>query len=195
MHPVRVGAVLLVLLMLGGATIALAGTGGDERRGDHGKRDHKWSRTASAVLRDANGNAVGHVWLREKRWSDEVAIYARANGVPPGFHGFHIHTVGQCTPPFTTAGGHLNLAMGNHPGHSGDLPSLLVNADGIATLAAVTDRFSLDDLRDADGSAVMVHAGPDNYANIPTRYAPNGPDQATLDTGDSGARYACGVVR
>jgi superoxide dismutase, Cu-Zn family len=40
---------------------------------------------------------------------------------------------------------------------------------------------------------VMVHSGPDNFANIPPRYGT--PDQETLDTGDSGSRIACGVVR
>jgi Cu-Zn family superoxide dismutase len=52
---------------------------------------------------------------------------------------------------------------------------------------------------DADGSAVIVHAGPDNYGNIPVRYtsagaASPGPDGATVATGDAGARIACGVV-
>jgi len=57
-----------------------------------------------------------------------------------------------------------------------------------------TDRFGIDTLRDTDGSAVMIHAGADNHGNIPTRYAPDGPDQVTRDTGDSGARIACGPV-
>jgi Cu-Zn family superoxide dismutase len=74
------------------------------------------------------------------------------------------------------------------------MPSLLVKRNGTARLRLTTDRFTLDDLRDRDGSAVMVHAGPDNYANVPPRYAPNGPDQETLDTGDSGDRVACGRI-
>jgi Cu-Zn family superoxide dismutase len=41
----------------------------------------------------------------------------------------------------------------------------------------------------------MVHAGPDNFANIPERYAPAGPDEMTRSTGDSGGRIACGVVK
>ena len=73
------------------------------------------------------------------------------------------------------------------------MPSLLVNADGTASAAFETDRFTIRQLRDADGSAVMVHAGPDNFANIPPRYGTA--DQETLDTGDSGTRAACGVIR
>jgi len=36
------------------------------------------------------------------------------------------------------------------------------------------------------GTALIVHAGPDNFANIPSRYAP-APDATTLATGDAGA--------
>jgi Cu-Zn family superoxide dismutase len=114
--------------------------------------------------------------------------------MPPGFHGFHIHTTGRCEPPdFTSAGGHLNPTGADHGDHAGDLPSLLVNEDGRGLLAAVTDRFSLAELRDDDGSAVMVHSGRDNFANIPARYG--GPDAETRSTGDAGSRLACGVVR
>ena len=74
------------------------------------------------------------------------------------------------------------------------MPVLLVNEDGTSRGTFQTDRFSLEDLKDADGSAVIVHAKPDNYANIPERYAPE-PDADTLATGDAGSRAACGVVR
>jgi Cu-Zn family superoxide dismutase len=85
-----------------------------------------------------------------------------------------------------------------HGDHAGDMPPLLVTADGDAWATFVTDRFTLDELRDADGSAVMVHAGRDNLANIPPeRYSAAGvpgPDATTLMTGDAGARVACGVI-
>jgi Cu-Zn family superoxide dismutase len=71
---------------------------------------------------------------------------------------------------------------------------LLVNADGTGTATFVTDRYAIVDLFDADGSAFIVHALADNYANIPTRYAPSGPDATTLGTGDAGGRLACGVI-
>ncbi len=94
-----------------------------------------------------------------------------------------------------TAGPHLNPAAAAHPGHAGDMPPLLVTRSGEAEARFTTDRFSLADLRDEDGSAVIVHALADNHANIPTdRYDPD-PDATTLATGDSGARIACGLVR
>ena len=40
----------------------------------------------------------------------------------------------------------------------------------------------------------LVHAGPDNYANIPTRYAAGGADAETKKAGDAGARIACAVI-
>jgi Cu-Zn family superoxide dismutase len=70
---------------------------------------------------------------------------------------------------------------------------LFVSADGTGEARFKTDRFAVADLIDADGSALIVHAAPDNYANIPTRYVAV-PDATTLATGDAGGRVACGVV-
>jgi Cu-Zn family superoxide dismutase len=203
MRQVKFTIVAVALLALSGATMAFAGSGGPDREGDayedHGDRageaERGWQgRFASARLVDAGGRAVGHVWMRERRRDEVVQLEARVRGLPAGFHGFHIHAVGRCEAPgFTSAGGHFNPSSAPHGAHAGDLPSLLVTADGSAVLATATDRFSIADLRDADGSAVMVHSGPDNFANIPARYG--GPDAETLATGDSGSRIACGVVR
>ena len=55
-----------------------------------------------------------------------------------------------------------------------------------------TDRFTVDQLFDADGSAIIVHANADNYANIPAVYG--APNATTLSTGDAGARFACGLI-
>jgi superoxide dismutase, Cu-Zn family len=183
--------VAVAVLALGGATVAFAGSEGD-RGGD---RDHgRSARVATATLTNAAGQKVARVWMYENRRDGVVHVMARAEDLPSGFHGFHVHTVGRCEAPgFTSAGGHFNPAGATHGDHAGDLPSLLFTSDGEATLEATTDRFSLSDLRDADGSAVIIHSGRDNFANIPARYG--GPDAETLNTGDAGSRAACGVVR
>lgn len=147
---------------------------------------------AEATLVDGRGTVVGTVKLDQHKHA--VRVTAAFDVLPAGFHGFHVHTTGVCTgPAFTSAGGHLNPGMATHAGHAGDMPVLLVNANGSAEQSFETDRFTVDQLFDLDGSAIVVHASPDNYANIPTRYA-TAPDTTTLNTGDAGSRSACGVV-
>ena len=151
-----------------------------------------WNLSADAKLHNTDGNQVGKVRLTQER-NGNVAIQVRVHDLPPGFHGFHMHAVGECISPFTSAGGHFDLDEHTHKDHSGDFPVLLVNADGTANAKFNTNRFAVADLFDANGSAIIIHANPDNYTNIPTRYAAE-PDATTLATGDAGDRIACGVV-
>src|SRR5215217_516395 len=150
---------------------------------------------ARATVQDATGTTLGSVTLVAA--NGKLVIAGRLAGLTPGFHGFHIHSVGVCEAPFTTAGGHLNPAGTTHGHHAGDLPSLSVANDGVAAAIVEIDSVTLAQILDADGAAFIVHALPDNFANIPTRYEAAGipgPDAATLATGDSGARVACGVI-
>ncbi|GBG40493.1 superoxide dismutase[Cu-Zn] [Mycobacterium montefiorense] len=130
--------------------------------------------------------------------------------IAPGFHGVHIHKVGKCEAnsvgptggapgDFLSAGGHFQA-----PGHStepasGDLTSLQVRRDGVGTLVTSTDAFTMEDLLTGEKTAIIIHAGADNFANIPPeRYSQTngtpGPDATTMSTGDSGKRVACGVI-
>jgi superoxide dismutase, Cu-Zn family len=169
------------------ACCALAVVGSAERGDD--------PRALTVALRDAAGKPVGIVRMTAASADGPIAVRVAARRLKPGFHGFHVHAVGKCEgPSFESAMGHLKAGTQTHGAHDGDLPSLLVKRNGTATLRLTTDRFTFDDLRDRDGSAVMVHAAADNYANVPPRYAPQGPDQETLDTGDSGDRVACGRI-
>jgi Cu-Zn family superoxide dismutase len=161
------------------------------------------NKAVNVVLYDAEGDRIGHAKLKPVG-DGETRVQARITDATPGFHGFHVHAIGVCDPdapagPFTTAGGHFAMAGQTHGAHAGDLPSLLVMEDGSARLEFVTDRFEVENLQDDDGSAVMVHAGRDNFANIPARYVSTtsgqpGPDAETLATGDAGSRYACGAI-
>lgn len=160
--------------------------------------------TLSVVLSDAEGTEFGTVEITEV--DDALRISADLSGMEPGFYGFHIHQTGLCEPDsaapgdpdttgdFLSAGGHLSTDGAGHPDHAGDLPQLLVKESGDAVLSFETDRLTLADLEDEDGAAIMIHSGPDNYANIPGRYAPGGPDEDSLKAGDAGTRLACGVV-
>ena len=66
----------------------------------------------------------------------------------------------------------------------GDLPNLTVDRRGRGTLDTVIAGGMLqggaNPLLDADGAAVVIHAGPDDYRSDPA--------------GNSGGRIACGVI-
>lgn len=149
---------------------------------------------ARATLLGTDGSEVGSVTFATGR-GGKVEVRVRVEGLSPGFHGFHVHAIGDCSAAdFTSAGPHFNPAGVSHPAHAADMPVILVNTDGKAWARFRTDRYSVDDLFDEDNSAVIIHANPDNYANIPAdRYDPD-PDATTLATGDAGSRVACGEV-
>jgi Cu-Zn family superoxide dismutase len=159
----------------------------------------------TARLVDPSGREVGTATFSDAEGGLLVSV--EVEGLPPGFHGFHVHSIGACEPDsanpanpsmrgdFLSAGGHIGAGATDHGDHSGDLPALYVNRSGTGALTTVTDALTRADLIDGDGSAVMVHAGRDNYANIPERYAPGGPDAVTRNTGDAGGRIACGGVQ
>src|SRR6266540_5835398 len=142
-----------------------------------------------AEVRDSDGRLVGAVSFQ--RVQDGVEIRARFQGLPPGEHGYHVHAVGKCDPPeFVTAEGHFNPTMHEHGlqnprgPHVGDLPNLVIGEDGTASVTAVARFATLApgeaSLFDADGSALVIHADPD--------------DEVTDPAGNTGGRIACGVL-
>jgi Cu-Zn family superoxide dismutase len=149
--------------------------------------------SATAQVKAADGKALGTATLTEAPHG--VLLRVELKGLTPGWHGLHFHEKGDCgTPDFKSAGAHVhttaNVMHGllNPDGNdNGDLPNLFAGADGSATTELFSPLVSLKGaggrpaLLDADGSALVVHASPDDYKTQPI--------------GGAGARVACGVVK
>jgi superoxide dismutase, Cu-Zn family len=141
----------------------------------------------SAMITDRSGASVGTAMLYSQ--DGEVTVSVSLNGLPEGTHGVHLHTTGDCSASdFTSAGGHLN-PMGNQHGsqnpqgaHLGDLPNAVISSAGVGTVSTILHGSSaavIPQIFDADGTALVVHEGADDYMSDPA--------------GDAGSRVACGV--
>lgn len=149
--------------------------------------------TATAQLLGGDGKPMGAAELYEG--VQGVRLHVKAQGLTPGAHGLHFHSVGDCGhhDHFASAGGHVVGAQDEEHGfdsahgpHAGDLPNLYAGADGKAEAEFFTSRVSLTKgkttpLLDENGSAVMIHALADDYKSQPA--------------GAAGDRVACGVIR
>lgn len=145
--------------------------------------------TARADLLDRSGSRVGTATLTQE--ANGVRVEVQVNGMAQGRHGFHIHQVGSCeAPSFESAGGHFNPTGRvhglEHPEgpHGGDLPNLVARSNRSGSLGVLNPWVSLrgdNAILDADGAAIVIHEGPDDYYTDPS--------------GNSGSRIACGVIR
>ena len=145
--------------------------------------------TAMAQLVEPEGAAIGKATFEQAPTG--VLMYVEVEGLAPGAHGIHLHAKGACEPDFSAAGGHVNPAgvphgLRNPEGpDNGDLPLLYVGADGSARAEFFTPRVTVSGgqapaLLDEDGSAVVIHAHPD--------------DHHTQPIGGAGGRVGCGVI-
>jgi len=171
------------------AALSLAGCSQDlADPAAEGATDNSVQSLASADLALSDGTAAGTATLSEAEGG--TALEIAVSGIEPGEHGFHLHQIGQCdAPDFKSAGGHLNPLGKSHGkdspagSHLGDLPNLSIGDDGTGSLTVPVQGEKaqfMEWLFDADGTAIMIHAGPDDYRTDPT--------------GDAGARVACGVL-
>jgi Cu-Zn family superoxide dismutase len=207
-----------VALASAGVALARETDGAPPRAGGTESAAAMWDEaTARATLRLEDGTAAGRVAvLRAGAGRSKVMVWVEAPRLASdggSFHGFHVHAnddptngkgcVADPAEPastwFASADGHYADADQDHGSHRGDLPVLYMDAAGRGRASFVTDRFRPQDVI---RRAVILHALPDNYANIPTGsgttdYTPNDPEAAalTMRTGNAGDRLACGVLR
>lgn len=137
------------------------------------------------------GRSVGIVTASDSEYG--LILIPQLNDLPPGLHGFHVHQNPACGHIMQGSNPGAGLAAGGHfdplktdkhegpygKGHLGDLPALYVGADGKASLPLLAPRLKVADLK---GRSLMIHAGGDNYSDVPAKL------------GGGGARIACGVI-
>ncbi len=143
--------------------------------------------SAEAMLSPTKGNNT-HGTVTLMQTGNTVRLDARVSGLTPGSHGFHIHEKGDCSAPdATSAGGHFNPTSQPHGSpdqtahHLGDMPMLVADAQGNASLSATLQGVTLSEGTNSIVSrSLIVHAAPDDFKTQPT--------------GNSGGRVACGVI-
>jgi Cu-Zn family superoxide dismutase len=150
--------------------------------------------TINSISATGVGVSIGTLTLQDT--PQGLFIDPKLSSLPPGPHGFHVHANANCGPgpgannqpaAGMAAGGHFdpkttNKHRGPHSeeGHMGDIPVLIVDADGSARVPVIAKRLKVSDVT---GHAVMIHAGGDNY------------DDSPQPLGGGGSRIACGVVK
>ena len=142
---------------------------------------------ATATMSGTDGAPMGSVTLTQG--PNGLLVSVNMTGLPPGWHGFHLHETGSCSPDFAAAGGHYSPGGHGHgfmhssPHHPGDMPNIYAGPDGTAIADVFNTKAAIGEdadatIFDSDGSAIIVHAEPDSYGESP----------------GAGDRIACGVI-
>lgn len=188
---------LLVALLFAALTVACASSPANRA----GPRQAE-PRTVWIV--GAEGRAIGQATFSGGPNGVLIRMEFSERSLTPGWHGLHLHERGDCSDfaaGFQAAGGHLGMnqrvahGLMNPAGpEAGDLPNLFVPPAGAfgaevfapyALLAServpgnANQRERLP-LLDADGAALMIHAGPDDHVSQPI--------------GGAGARVGCAAL-
>jgi Cu-Zn family superoxide dismutase len=153
-------------------------------------------RTAWVV--GTEGRAVGQATFIEGPAGVLIRLEFSEHGLPSGWHGLHLHQRGDCSDfaaGFQASGGHLGMdgriqhGLMNAGGPEvGDLPNLLATERGAFGAEFLSPRVTLRGqavrerapLLDADGTALIIHAGTDDHVSQPI--------------GGAGARIACAAL-
>jgi len=147
---------------------------------------HHESSTLQVKIIDGKGEPIGQATFRDGPHQVLLRLTVDADGLPPGWHGLHLHQVADCSDlgVFKRSGGHLGKIEGGHGllnekgPEDGDLPNIWVAADGTAGYEATTLLNSLDPLK--AGAALVIHEREDDHISQPI--------------GGAGPRIACAEI-
>lgn len=147
----------------------------------------------SFAIVGSEGNSIGGINFNSGPHGSVITISISRNGLAPGWHGIHIHQVGDCSDlgTFTMSKGHVNPGNSKHGflnpdgPHSADLPNIFATSDGSVNVELFVPNVILgngkgENLLDSDGSAIIIHANPDDHMSQPI--------------GGAGPRVACAVI-
>lgn len=137
------------------------------------------------------GHSIGVITAKDT--DQGLELFPDLSDLPPGEHGFHLHSKPSCDALINSDGVAVaGLAAGGHwdpddtgehlgpfgNGHRGDLSRLIVAPDGTTPTSVVAPRLQTSDLNQ---KALIIHAGGDTYSDTPP-------------LGGGGARIACGII-
>jgi len=143
------------------------------------------SSTSSFPIQTADGSKIGEIVISPAK-AGGVDLVVTVKELTPGSHAMHFHEFGKCDgPDFKSAGGHYNPNAVPHGEHAGDMMNVNVAADGTGKFEVTNGKVnlkagSLPALMDDDGTALIIHAGEDDYTSQPS--------------GAAGPRVACAVI-
>ena len=144
----------------------------------------------SVEMYNRDGDMVGTAKLKES--PDGVEMELKLEGVPPGWHGLHIHEIGKCeAPDFKSAGNHFNPENKEHGllqpkgPHVGDLPNIEADHNGKVEETIMISEATLlegkNSLTEKSGTAIIITSDKD--------------DGITQISGNSGERIICGEIK
>lgn len=140
-------------------------------------------------IQGKDGKKIGALTLTAAPKGVLIDVEIQPGSLQAGKRGIHFHENADCsdTGEYKKSGSHAGHAEGKHGllnpdgPEPGDLPNLVVQADGSAQASLFSQLITLDDLKGDNGSAFIIHAEKDDHMSQPI--------------GKAGARVACAAIK